>query len=306
MPAESLAFCKEREMAIYSIKDLEHLSGIKAHTLRIWEQRYGILTPCRTETNIRTYTDEEVKRVLNIALLQGKCGFKISAIANMSEAEMATHILHLSESQFDFPEQIQALTVAMLDLDEAKFQLLTNNMVQTHGFESYMLHVVNPFMRRLGTLWLSGSVGPVHEHFISHLIRQKIIANIDQQDLSLKPDAKKVLLYLPEGELHEIGLLFANYVFRARKHSVIYLGQSLPYVDLQLAYEIHQPDYVFSVFTSQPHAEEIDSYLAQMATDFPNSKVILTGYQILQPGREVPSNIQLLFDYQALIDLANA
>jgi DNA-binding transcriptional MerR regulator len=293
-------------MAVYSIKDLENISGIKAHTLRIWEQRYRILTPCRTETNIRTYSDEELKRVLNIALLQDKGGFKISAIANMSEAEMASHILHLSESQFDFPDQIQALTIAMLDLDEAKFQLLTKNMVNVHGFESYMLHVIYPFMRRLGSLWLSGSVGPAQEHFISHLIRQKLIASIDQQDLSLKPDAKKFLLYLPEGELHEIGLLFANYVFRARKHSVVYLGQSLPYDELLLAYEIHQPDYIFSVFTSEPNSEIIDDYLAQMAIDLPNSQVVITGYQILQSERKVPESIKLLGDFQALIDLANA
>jgi DNA-binding transcriptional MerR regulator len=293
-------------MAIYSIKDLENLSGIKAHTLRIWEQRYGIITPSRTETNIRTYSDEELKRVLNIALLQDKGGFKISAIANMSEAEMASHILHLSESQFDFPDQIQALTLAMMDLDEAKFQLLTKNMIQAHGFESYMLNVIYPFMRRLGTLWLSGSVGPAQEHFISHLIRQKLVASIDAQDLSLKPDAKKFLLYLPEGELHEIGLLFANYVFRARKHSVVYLGQSLPYEELLLAYEIHQPDYIFSVFTSEPNVELIDNYVAQMAKDLPNAQVLLTGYQILQPGRQIPSNIHVIPDFQGLIDLANA
>jgi len=295
-----------RGMAIYSIKDLENLSGIKAHTLRIWEQRYGILNPIRTETNIRTYSDEELKRVLNIALLQDKGGFKISAIANMSEAEMASHILHLSESQFDFPDQIQALTLAMMDLDEAKFQLLTKNMIQAHGFESYMLDVIYPFMRRLGTLWLSGSVGPAQEHFISHLIRQKLVASIDAQDLSLKPDAKKFLLYLPEGELHEIGLLFANYVFRARKHSVVYLGQSLPYEELLLAYEIHQPDYIFSVFTSEPNVELIDTYLAQMAKDLTNAQVLLTGYQILQPERQIPSNIQIIPDFQGLIELANA
>jgi hypothetical protein len=247
-----------------------------------------------------------LKRVLNIALLQDKGGFKISAIASMSEAEMASHILHLSESQFDFPDQIQALTIAMLDLDEAKFQLLTQNMVNVHGFESYMLHVIYPFMRRLGSLWLSGSVGPAQEHFISHLIRQKLIASIDQQDLSLKPDAKKFLLYLPEGELHEIGLLFANYVFRARKHSVVYLGQSLPYDELLLAYKIHQPDYIFSVFTSEPNSEIIDDYLAQMAVDLPNSQVVITGYQILHSERKVPESIKLLGDFQALIDLANA
>lgn len=293
-------------MAVYSIKDLENISGIKAHTLRIWEQRYKILTPCRTETNIRTYSDEELKRVLNIALLQDKGGFKISSIASMSEAEIASHILHLSESHFDFPDQIQALTIAMLDLDELKFQLLTKNMVQVHGFESYMLHVIHPFLRKLSGLWLSGSVGPAQEHFISHLIRQKLIASIDQQDLSLKPDAKKFLLYLPEGELHEIGLLFANYVFRARKHSVVYLGQSLPYDELLLAYNMHQPDYVFSVFTSEPNAEIIDDYLAQMAVDLPNTQVVVTGYQILQSERKVPESIKLLGDFQALIDLANA
>jgi methanogenic corrinoid protein MtbC1 len=224
----------------------------------------------------------------------------------MSEPEMASHILHLSESQFDFPDQIQALTLAMMDLDEAKFQLLTKNMIQAHGFESYMLDVIYPFMRRLGTLWLSGSVGPAQEHFISHLIRQKLVASIDAQDLSLKPDAKKFLLYLPEGELHEIGLLFANYVFRARKHSVVYLGQSLPYEELLLAYEIHQPDYIFSVFTSEPNVELIDNYLAQMAKDLPNTQVLLTGYQILQPERQIPSNIQIIPDFQGLIDLANA
>jgi DNA-binding transcriptional MerR regulator len=293
-------------MAIYSIKDLENLSGIKAHTLRIWEQRYGILMPCRTETNIRTYSDMELKRVLNIALLQDKGGFKISAIAHMTDAEMASHILRLSESHFDFPDQIQALTLAMLDLDEAKFQLLTKNLIQAHGFENYMLHVIYPFMHRLGSLWLSGSIGPAQEHFISHLIRQKLIAYTDAQDLRLKSGAKKFLLYLPEGELHEIGLLFANYVFRARNHSVVYLGQSLPYEELLLAYEIHQPDYIFSVFTSEPNPELIDNYIALLSKNLPKCQVVLTGYQVLQPARKIPENIQVIPDFQALIDFANA
>jgi DNA-binding transcriptional MerR regulator len=216
-------------MSVFSIKDLENISGIKAHTLRIWEQRYGILKPERSDTNIRHYGDEELKLVLNIALLQEKGGFKISEIAKMSDAELVSHILHLSETSFNHVDHMQALTLAMMDLDEARFQILTRNIVNAHGFEYYMLDVIYPFMRRLGTLWLSGSVGPAQEHFISHLIRQKLISAIDQQDLSLKPNAKRVLLYLPEGELHEIGLLFANYLFRARKHSVVYLGQSLPY-----------------------------------------------------------------------------
>ena len=292
-------------MVSYSIKDLEHLSGIKAHTLRIWEQRYQILKPNRSDTNIRSYGDSELKLVLNIALLQDKAGFKISEIAKMSEDEISNHILELSKGQLDFPEQIQALTVAMMDLDENRFQQLTRNIVGAHGFESYMLNIIYPFMRRLGTLWLSGSVGPAQEHFISHLIRQKVISAIDSQELSLKPSAKKFLLYLPEGELHEIGLLFANYVFRARKHSVVYLGQSLPYEELLLAYNIHQPDYIFSVFTSEPNADEIQAYVNQMVKDMTSTQLLLTGYQVLQKEVKIPSEIHIIPDFQALIDLAN-
>ena len=288
----------------YSIKDLEHLSGIKAHTLRIWEQRYGILNPSRTETNIRFYGDKELKLVLNIALLQNKGGFKISRIVKMSEEEIFNHILTFSNTSLSFPEQIQALTLAMLDLDESKFQQLTRNIVNKHGFESYMLDIIHPFMRRLGTLWISGSVGPAQEHFISHLIRQKVIAAIDAQGFNLKPHSKKFLLYLPEGELHEIGILFANFILRARKHSVVYLGQSLPYEELLLAYEIHQPDYIFSVFTSEPNTDLIDDYLRKMSQDLPKSKILLTGYQALQPTCSVPNNINLLMDFQSLIDLA--
>jgi DNA-binding transcriptional MerR regulator len=292
-------------MNVFSIKDLENISGIKAHTLRIWEQRYGILKPERTDTNIRHYGDEELKLVLNIALLQEKGGFKISEIAKMSDAEMVSHILHLSETKFNHVDHMQALTLAMMDLDEARFQQLTHNIVNAHGFEYYMLEVIYPFMRRLGTLWLSGSVGPAQEHFISHLIRQKLIAAIDQQDLSLKPNAKRVLLYLPEGELHETGLLFANYLFRARKHSVVYLGQSLPYDELLLAYSIHKPEYIFSVFTTEPSADEIDDYMAKMVQDMPDTQIMVTGYLVLQPERKVPAEIQTIADFQSLIDIAN-
>ncbi len=293
-------------MSVFSIKDLENISGIKAHTLRIWEQRYGILKPERTDTNIRHYGDEELKLVLNIALLQEKGGFKISEISKMSDAEMVSHILHLSETSFNHVDHMQALTLAMMDLDEARFQILTRNIVNAHGFEYYMLEVIYPFMRSPGTLWLSGSVGPAQEHFISHLIRQKLISAIDQQDLSLKPNAKRVLLYLPEGELHEIGLLFANYVFRARKHSVVYLGQSLPYDELILAYQIHKPDYIFSVFTTEPTADAVDAYVAQMVADMPNTKIMLTGYSVLQPERNLPPEIHTIPDFQSLIELANA
>ncbi|MFM6947608.1 MAG: MerR family transcriptional regulator [Aquirufa sp.] len=292
----------------YSIKDLENLSGIKAHTLRIWEQRYGILNPIRSDTNIRSYGDKDLKLVLNIALLQDKGNFKISEIAKMCEEEISKHILHLSENKLDYPDQIQALTVAMLDLDEKRFQMLTENIVKKIGFESYVLHVIYPFLGRLGTLWLSGSVGPAQEHFITHLIRQKLIAAIDQQELKLKPNSKKFILYLPEGELHELGLLFANYILRARNHSVIYLGQSLPFEELVFANQIHQPDYICSVFTTEPSASEIDDYVQELAKKMPEPRFILSGFLLTQDNRSehFPKNIQVLKNFQELITIAES
>jgi DNA-binding transcriptional MerR regulator len=290
-------------MNVYSIKDLENFSGIKAHTIRIWEQRYHLLHPVRTETGIRTYCDNDLKRILNIATLQNKGGIKISKIAGLTESEVAEKILQLSGGDFDYPEHVQALTVAMMDLDEFRFQELTKIITEAYGFEDYMLKVIYPFLTRLGTLWLSGSVGPAQEHFITHLIRQKIIAAIDSQMAKSKPNAKKFLLYLPEGELHEIGLLFASYLIRARQHSAVYLGQSLPFEELCLAYEIHQPDYVFSVFTTEPALPELPEYARKLDRFMPKTKIMLTGYNVLNSPEPLPSRIHLINDFNTLIQV---
>ena len=290
-------------MNVYSIKDLENFSGIKAHTIRIWEQRYHLLSPVRTDRGIRTYSDIDLKRILNIATLQNKGGIKISKIAELTESEISEKILQLSGGELDYPEHIQAITVAMMDLDEYRFQVLAKTITDAYGFENFMLKVIYPFLTRLGTLWLSGSVGPAQEHFITHLIRQKIIAAIDSQMAKPKPDAKKFLLYLPEGELHEIGLLFASYLIRARQHSAVYLGQSLPFDELCLAYEIHQPDYVFSVFTTEPSQDILPAYVSELDKMLPSAKIMLTGYNVLHSPEPLPSRIQLIGDFTTLIEV---
>jgi DNA-binding transcriptional MerR regulator len=290
-------------MNVYSIKDLENFSGIKAHTIRIWEQRYHLLSPVRTDTGIRTYSDIDLKRILNIATLQNKGGIKISKIAELTESEISEKILQLSGGELDYPEHIQAITVAMMDLDEYRFQVLAKTITDAYGFENFMLKVIYPFLTRLGTLWLSGSVGPAQEHFITHLIRQKIIAAIDSQMAKPKPDAKKFLLYLPEGELHEIGLLFASYLIRARQHSAVYLGQSLPFDELCLAYEIHQPDYVFSVFTTEPSQDILPAYVSELDKMLPSAKIMLTGYNVLHSPEPLPARIQLIGDFTTLIEV---
>lgn len=291
-------------MSTYSIKDLEQLSGIKAHTLRIWEQRYDILSPDRTDTNIRTYDDNDLKLVLNIALLKDH-GYKISEISKMPPEELSKEVLLISDKQLNYPDQIHALTISMLDLDEERFEKIVSTNTLQFGFENMMINIIYPFLSRIGTLWITGSIGPAQEHFISNLIRQKLIVAIDGQLPSLRPGAKKYLLYLPEGEMHEISLLFANYIIRSRQNKVIYLGQSLPFPELGFAHGIHKPDYIFTVITSVPGQNEIQRYVYKLAKEFPDSKILMTGYQVVGQDIDCPDNVEIITQIKYLMDIAS-
>jgi MerR family transcriptional regulator, light-induced transcriptional regulator len=291
-------------MSTYSIKDLEQLSGIKAHTLRIWEQRYDILSPDRTDTNIRTYDDNDLKLVLNIALLKDH-GYKISEISKMPADKLSKEVLLISDKQLNYPDQIHALTISMLDLDEERFEKIVSTNTLQFGFENMMINIIYPFLNRIGTLWITGSIGPAQEHFISNLIRQKLIVAIDGQLPSLRPGAKKYLLYLPEGEMHEISLLFANYIIRSRHNKVIYLGQSLPFSELGFAYGMHKPDYIFSVITSVPGQNEIQRYVYKLAKEFPDSKILMTGYQVVGQDIDCPDNVEIITQIKYLMDIAS-
>ncbi len=276
----------------YSIKDLELLSGIKAHTLRIWEQRFSIISPKRTETNIRFYDNTDLKLVLNISLLK-EHGFKISEIAKMSLDDMCLEVAALTETELKFPDQIQALTIAMLDLDEARFEKVISTNILKFGFEETMIHIIYPFLGKIGILWMTGSVSPAQEHFISNLIRQKLIVAIDAQLTRQKPGAEKYLLYLPDGELHELSLLFAHYLVRSRGYRSIYLGQSLPFEDLHSTVEVHQPDYIFTIVTSVPGQDEIQGYVDKLARHFPTTKILMSGFQVISQVLNVPSNVHI-------------
>jgi DNA-binding transcriptional MerR regulator len=278
-------------MSNYSIKDLEQLSGIKAHTLRIWEQRYNIISPKRTDTNIRTYDDVDLKLVLNISLLKDH-GFKISEISKMSTGEMTHEVITISDRKLNYPDQIHALTISMIDLDEDRFEKIISTNILQFGFENTMIYIIYPFLSRIGTLWVTGSIGPAQEHFMSNLIRQKIIVAIDGQVNKQRATAKKYMLFLPEGELHEIGLLFANYVIRTRHNKVVYLGQSLPLRDLEFAYDVHKPDYLFTSITSSPSNHEVQPFVDKLATLFPNTQLLFTGYQVIgQDIRTAPNSL---------------
>ncbi|MVM32161.1 MerR family transcriptional regulator [Spirosoma sp. HMF4905] len=289
-------------MSTYSIRDLEQLSGIKAHTLRIWEQRYGIISPQRTNTNIRAYDDQDLKLVLNISLLKDH-GYKISEISKLSPDELYREVIKVSDRQITYPDQIQALTLAMIDLDEDRFEKIINTNILQFGFENTMIHIVYPFLNRIGTLWVTGSVGPAQEHFITNLIRQKLIVAIDGIGKH-SATGKKYLLFLPEGEFHEISLLFANYIIRARSNKVIYLGQSLPFEELVFTYERHKPNYLFTALTSHPSNHEVQPFVNRLANKFSDSQVIMTGYQVIGQDIETPDNVMIINNINDLVRIA--
>jgi len=288
-------------VSVYSIKDLEHLSGIKAHTLRIWEQRYNFMSPKRTDTNIRYYDDHDLKLVLNISLLKDN-GFRISRIAEMSEKEMQEEVLKLTEKHLHFPDQIHTLTIAMVDMDEDRFEKILNTSILQMGFEKTIKEIVYPFLSRIGLLWQTGSINPANEHFISNLIRQKMIVAIDGQIKTADPNAKKFLLYLPEGELHELSLLFSCYLIKARGFKVIYLGQNMPLQDLDIVKDIHKPDYVLTVITSSPDQENVQNYVQTLGKKFCDSTVILSGYQVIGQDLDLTENTIEMPNIQYLID----
>lgn len=218
-------------MGTYSIKDLEKLSRVKAHTIRIWEKRYGLLRPDRTTTNIREYSDDDLRRLLNVALLNDH-GLKISRIAKLSEAEMKARILAMEDTAGAGPDIVESLIAATLAFDGVRFERLLAGGVLRLGFERCMFEVMIPFMQRVGVLWQVGAMKPGQEHFVTNLLRQKVIAAIDGCEPVQKEPAMRVLMFLPEGELHEIGILFGHYLLKCAGHEVLYLGQTLPQADL--------------------------------------------------------------------------
>lgn len=278
-------------MSKYSIKDLEQLSGIKAHTVRIWEQRYKLLNPKRTETNIRYYDDDDLKLILNVALLNEN-GLKISKIAKMTLDEMKAEVLHLTDRSFAYDDQIHSMVIAMVELNEERFEKIISTNILKIGFEQTMLNIIYPFLSKIGILWQTGSIHPGQEHFISNLVRQKLIVAIDGQVYT--GGGKKFLLFLPEEELHEISLLFTSYLLKLYGHKVIYLGQNTPDEDLNSVYKAHNPDFLVTAITTNPSGENVEPYLQSLGKRFPKAKIIASGYQILGQKYNLPLNIQLM------------
>lgn len=285
-------------MSLFSIKDIEQLTGIKAHTLRAWEQRYNLPRPKRTAGNVRYYDDEDLKLLLNVAMLS-QHGHRISEITRMNQDEIGRMAIELSLRSTQKSVHIQALVTAMLDLDEQGFKKALSYCFQHYGVERTVMDVIFPVMTTVGTLWQAGTLDPSFEHFMSSLIRQKLIVAIDELQVSHDADVKKFLLFLPEGEFHELGLLFANYIVRSNGHHSVYLGQNLPVSDLDTIAERYKPDYVFTSLTTGFSHPAGAAIIRQILDRFPNSRLLLSGKFFLENKNglmdELGSRIQFIY-----------
>lgn len=289
-------------MGHFSISDLEQLSGIKAHTIRMWEQRYGLLRPVRTATNIRMYCNDDLRRLLNVSTLCSR-GKRISQVACLSDAEIQAAVLACCNDAHDYNQQVNALLAAMLSFDEQRLNQLFSEAANQLGFEKMMLFVAYPLLQRIGLMWLAGTVNPAQEHLLAHLLRQKLLAATDALP-TVPASARRWVLFLPANELHELALLFMNYTLRARGQHTLYLGQNLPVEELTEVCKTYQPDAVVSVLTSQPERGRVAEFAREVSASCGGKLVVLYGQLARQEGLELPPNCvspALMTDFLALV-----
>jgi len=260
-------------MAKYSIKDLEKVSGIKAHTIRIWEQRYNLIVPERSETNIRSYSDADLKKILNVSILN-RNGWKISKITQLNSEEIKDKLLHLSQDPDDLDTKMESLIMAMLDLDENLFNKVINDLIISKGFDYVFTVVIKNLMKKAGVLWITGTISPGQEHFISNLVRQKLLSLINSIKFVESPEAQKYILFLPEGEWHELSLLYLSYLLKKAGHHYLYLGQCTPLESAKKANDKWQADKIVISLTTAFSKGSTDSYLSELLEQFPKQQIL--------------------------------
>jgi len=289
----------------FSIKDLEYLSGVKAHTIRIWEKRYNILTPERTDTNIRTYDVCNLQKILNVTFLNDH-GYKISRIAKLSEPEISKMVKEVAASSSVQSRAINSFKIAMINFDQALFNKTYNSLLETKTFQKIFHEVFIPLLDEIGLLWQTDTINPVHEHFLVGLIKQKLYLNIAQlENEGNYRDESLYVLFLPENEIHDLGILYLNYELNLNQRKTIYLGPSMPIKDMKYLLEIHTNPKFISYLTIAPR--EIQEFLQEFDKELCQDSVKelnLFGARIqsLDPTRQ-PSHIKL---YKSITEFANS
>lgn len=291
-------------MTKFTIKDLENLSGIKAHTIRIWEQRYSFLKPRRTNTNIRYYSNDDLKTILNISILN-KYGFKISHINKLSAADVQSRVAALNIGGAQQERVVNELIQMMVDLDTAGFEKVLEKQITTNGIEKTIIKIIFPFFERIGILWQTGHINPAQEHLTTNIIRQKLVVGIDQAKPLLKVN-KSFLLFLPERQYHELGLLLVYYLLKKRGAEVSYIGANVPLKDAQFIAEAKKPDYIYIHLTSSSPAFNFSKFLLQLTEKLPGPKIIISGYPAATYKKPLPKNVEFKRSLPELVEFISS
>jgi DNA-binding transcriptional MerR regulator len=267
---------------VFSIKDLENLSGIKAHTIRIWEKRYNVLQPMRSDTNIRNYDLQSLQKLLNVVLLNDY-GYKISRIAEHSSEKIELLVREIISEKSTKNHAINAFKMAMVNFDQALFFNTYNSLLSEKSFREVFYEIVIPLMQEIGLLWQAGTISPAQEHFITFLIKQKLFLNIEKlQVLEPTKTDKVFVLYLPENEIHELGLMYLNYEMLSKGYKTIYLGESVPVDSLMVMNDYFDNIVYVSYLTVEPNKDAVNDYMDEITTKIlnSNSQVWLLGRMV--------------------------
>lgn len=283
----------------FTISDVENLTRIKAHTLRIWEQRYGLFIPKRSPSGHRYYDGDDLIKLLRISTLYFN-GYKISRIAQLSEEEIKEKAILVDDNSRAPEQYLNSLTEASIELDETRFREFLHAACEKLGFESTVIKVVFPFLKRIGLFWLTGHVIPAQEHFASALITQKLILEIDRLPEPVRRAGhRNVLLFTPEGEHHEIPLLFTAYRMKKNGVSYVYMGKSTSLQSLRDFYAAKPASQLYFHLITNLTRVDLGTYLQLLSSYFPQAQIFFSG-RYLQSDQPLPKNVQYLADASAL------
>ncbi len=290
----------------FSIKDLENLTGIKAHTIRIWEKRYNLLKPKRTDTNIRYYDLANFQKLLNVSYLNNN-GYKISKIATIEEHKIPILVREIASENNIESHAINAFKLSMLNFDQGLFYNTYNSLLKEKAFDEIFYEIFIPLLTEIGLLWQTDTITPAHEHFLTCLIRQKILINTEKLQSKLPNKSRKTyVLYLPENEIHELGLMFLNHELVNKGFQSIFLGCSVPIDSLSDLQNYYDEIIYISYFTVKPEKKDIDKYIKdfhEILINTSNTKLYVLGHMLNSLDLEkLPQGIQPFKSIKALLD----
>lgn len=296
-------------MKKYSIKDIEKLTGIKKHTLRVWEQRYAFLEPRRSETNSRFYDEEQLRQLLNVSLLLGN-GYRISELSRLSHSELNREVKNAWMVIKEHPDQaieflIKDLIECMLELNEAKFEKLFTTSLIKRGLEGTITDVVYPFIERMGILWRTGDISTAQEHFMYFLIRQKVIVSIDSLKIASK-EAPTYLVFLPESDFDDLLILLCIYLIKSKGNRIINLGLDVNVEDILPIAEQIKPRALMTFFAPESNIENLQGYVNGLKSNFPDCEILVSGREDILSDISFPSKIISISSLDDLNDYLSA